>query len=218
METNVSQYYMATGQLEKLSNLAHPAFANRRRPTISTNDNNADTATPLPASDNTTSESSKPRRFSLSHRRRSSAANTNTATHSRKSSTSMSSIPTPQTLVTYPGNRFEVQQYARDIISHMLVLNPYDRAELIGVAARVPKEFASKTTRPLMELAWLDYKDHVGPYAGLRLGAEPWNAENGDTSSVYSGISSLSQSFTGLLSGRRVSKSGDDSRGRYAGW
>lgn len=214
--TDVKQYYMATGQLEKLSSLAHPAFANRRRPTITNHDENADNAIPLPVNDNTTLEASKPRRLSLAYRRRSSAANTTAPSHSRKSS--MSAIPTPQTMVSYPGNRFDVQTYARDIISNMIVMNPNERAELIGIAAKVPKEFASKATRPLMELAWLDYKNHVGPYAGMGLGAEEWNADNGDASSMYSGISSLSQSFTGLLSGRRTSKSGGDNKGRYAGW
>ena len=94
----------------------------------------------------------------------------------------------------------------------MLILDPVNRAELIEVAARVPKEFVFKGTRPLMELAWLDYKSHVGPYAGMGLGAGEWTGKDGagadDGSSMYSGVSAMSQGLTGLLSGKRRQSGG----------
>lgn len=103
-------------------------------------------------------------------------------------------------VVNYP-DRFAVPAYARDIISKMLQVEPSKRAELIEVAAKVPKEFVGKETRPLMELAWLDYKSHVGPLAGLSQGAS-------DDSSLFSfgGTSVFSRrSFSQLLPGRRKS-------------
>lgn len=208
---------MATGQLEKLSNLDHPANPNRRQSIMNVG-NEINNPTPFTSdpinTDPPTVDLPKPRRLSLmGHRRRSSAANTNSPTHSRK--TSLSQIPTPQTMIIYPGSRFDIANYVRDIVSKMLILDPVERAELIAVAVKVPKEFVFKGTRPLVELAWLDYKDHVGPYAGMGLGAEHFKDD--DASSVYSGISSLSQSFTGLLSGRSA-KNANDSRGRYSGW
>lgn len=154
-------------------------------------------------------EPSSTRRHSLREafggfRRRSSAATPSSTSyagpsssaqqHTRKSSITPS-IPTPHTLISYPGNRLDYPSYARDIISKMLILNPYDRAELIEVAAKVPKEFVAKSTRPLMELAWQDYKTHVGPYAGMGLGADMPDgdfrdgAESEYADSVYSGFS-----------------------------
>lgn len=210
---------MATGLLEKLSSLDHPANPNRRRSTITTNDTEDGARTPPVTTTEVPADSPKPRRFSLTaHRRRSSAANTTYPIHSRKQSLS-SQIPTRETLITYPGSRFDVPTYIRDIVSKMIVLNPLERAELIEVAVKVPKEFVFKGTRPLVEAAWLDYKSHVGPYAGLGLGAEEWGGGAGDGSSMYSGISSLSQSFTGLLSGKSTKKIGDrDFGARYSGW
>ena len=114
-----------------------------------------------------------------------------------------SSISTPPNVVTYPGSRFEQNLWIRDIISKMLIINPMRRAELIEVAAKVPKEYDLKGTRPLMELAWLDYKDHVGPYAGLNEQFEP----SSSASSIYSGISNVSNPFASLLGGRRRSAS-----------
>lgn len=204
---------MVTGQLEKLSNLDHPAFSNRRRSTITHNNGGGPGAPPPYNETPDPIEPESPRRFSLGHFRRSSAANT--PTHSRKSSVA-SQIPTPQTLIHYPGSRFEIPNYARDIISKTLVMNPMERAELIEVAAKVPKEFVAKTTRPLMEIAWLDYKNHVGPYAGMGLGAEEWGGD-GDASSVYSGRSALSQSFTGFLSGYSARKEAN-SKVTSSGW
>lgn len=104
-------------------------------------------------------------------------------------------------IINYPGVRFEVPNWARDIISKMLITNPLRRAELIEVAGKVPKEIATKSTRPLMELAWLDYKSHVGPLAGLESSTEVASS----ASSVFSGISNFSNPFQGLLSGRRRS-------------
>lgn len=198
---------MVTGQLERLSNLDHPAFVGHgpsANPVTASSEvtgkENASTSTYSIAEPGAPSEEPQNRRLSLKSFRRRSSAATPASPHSRKHSLS-TSIPTPHTLITYPGNRLEIPTYARDIISKMLILNPLERAELIEVAAKVPKEFVAKTTRPLMELAWLDYKSHVGPYAGLGLGAEEWGGGAGadDASSVYSGVSALSQSLTGLL-------------------
>ncbi|KAJ9649957.1 hypothetical protein H2198_010715 [Neophaeococcomyces mojaviensis] len=111
------------------------------------------------------------------------------------------SLTSPPNMVTYPGTRLEVPSYARDIISKLLITNPLKRAELIEVAAKVPKEIATKATRPLMELAWLDYKTHVGPLAGL--GDVPELSSS--ASSVFSGISNISNPFASLLGGRRRS-------------
>lgn len=113
------------------------------------------------------------------------------------------SVSQAQNIITYPGTRFEVPAYVRDIVSKMLIVNPLRRAELIEVAAKVPKEIVSKQTRPLMELAWLDYKSHVGPYAGMPLTAEL----DSSASSMYSGISNMSDQFMSLLGGRRRSSS-----------
>lgn len=203
---------MMTGQLEKLSNLDHPAFGDRRPSMINRASAAFNNDSPS-SSDNPFSDPpSKPHRLSLSYRRRSSA--TGSSSHSRNNS--YHTIPTPHTLINYPGNRLDLPSYARDIISKMLILDPLGRAELIEVAAKVPKEFVFNGTRPLMELAWLDYKSHVGPYAGMGLGADEWKGLADDSSSIYSGISSFSQGFTGLLSGRKKSQGGGNpSKGYY---
>lgn len=145
-------YFICTGQTDKLSTLAHPAFED--------------------------ADMVKPKR--------------------KMSTASQQALKVP--VVNYP-DRFAVPAYARDIISKMLQVEPEKRAELIEVAAKVPKEFVGKETRPLMELAWLDYKSHVGPNAGLSQGAS-------DDSSLFSfgGTSVFSrQSFSQLLPGRRRS-------------
>jgi len=153
----VAIYFICTGQTDKLSTLAHPAFEDEA-----------------------------------------------TVKSKRKLSTaSQQALKVP--VVNYPG-RFAVPAYARDIISKMLQVEPEKRAELIEVAAKVPKEFVGKETRPLMELAWLDYKSHVGPNAGLSQGAS-------DDSSLFSfgGASVFSrQSFSQLLPGRRRSSTTRD--------
>ncbi|KEF61150.1 CAMK/CAMKL protein kinase [Exophiala aquamarina CBS 119918] len=145
-------YFICTGQTDKLSTLAHPAFEDEAVV--------------------------KPKR--------------------KMSTASQQALKVP--VVNYP-DRFAVPAYARDIISKMLQVQPEKRAELIEVAAKVPKEFVGKETRPLMELAWLDYKSHVGPNAGLSQGAS-------DDSSLFSfgGTSVFSRhSFSQLLPGRRKS-------------
>lgn len=206
------QYYLATGQLEKLSNLDHPVFMSRRA-SHSRGGSIANTSSTIPESTPTepngstgaplSSEDSQPqsRRFSLlGHRRRSSAAGPSSPHNRKPVLSNYGSLPGPHTLISYPGNRLEVPSYARDIISKMLILNPYERAELIEVAAKVPKEVVAKSTRPLMELAWQDYKDHVGPYAGMGLGADEFK-DNASiyAGSTYSGISNFSYGFGGLL-------------------
>lgn len=157
---------MTTGQLDRLSNLEHPAS----KPPV---------------------DSRRPSEAEPRARRRSSLGG-------RKLSVSQA-----QNVITYPGTRFEVPSHVRDIISKLLIINPLRRAELIEVAAKVPKEFVEKKTRPLMELAWLDYKSHVGPYAGMPLTAEL----DSSASSMYSGISNMSDQFMSLLGGRRRSSS-----------
>ena len=105
-------------------------------------------------------------------------------------------------LISYPQNRLAVPGWVRDIVSKMLAPDPLRRAELIEVAAKVPKELLRRDARPLMELAWLDYKNHVGPLAGL-------NDGNGDTASAFSfgGMSAWSRESLGaLLPGRRKVK------------
>lgn len=89
----------------------------------------------------------------------------------------------------------------------MLIINPHKRAELIEVAAKVPKEVRAKGTRPVMELAWLDYKTHVGPLAGLdQLDLDDRGSVS---SSLFSGVSNMSNPFASLLGGggRRSSAS-----------
>ena len=150
-------YFMCTGQIDRLSSLAHPAF-----------DDGPDTPAP---------------------RRKMSAA-------------SQQALKVP--VVTYP-DRFAVPSYMRDIISKMLQVEPTRRAELLEVASKVPKEIAvGKQTRPLIQLAWHDYKSHVGPYAGL-------DREISDNSSLFSfgGTSVFSrESLSLLLPGRRRSSIG----------
>ena len=106
-------------------------------------------------------------------------------------------------LIPYPRGRLAVPAWTRDIISKMLQVEPRRRAELIEVAAKVPKEFYGKETRPLMELAWLDYKSHVSPLAGLNE-----DSEDSDRHSMFSfsGMSAFSRDSLGaLLPGRRRS-------------
>lgn len=109
-------------------------------------------------------------------------------------------------LIPYNMGRFSVPSWIRDIVSKMLQVVPQRRAELIEVAAKVPKEFSGKDARPLMELAWLDYKSHVGPMAGLTDGGG-----DGERRSIFSlsGMSGWSgDTLTGLFSGRRRSMMG----------
>lgn len=142
-------------------------------------------------------------------------------THSRRSSLGFkrhsissrkSSISTPPNVVTYPGSRFEVTNWVRDIISKMLIINPLKRPELIEVAAKVPKEFHLKDTRPLMEVAWNDYKEHAGPHAGLDAQLEL----DSSASSIYSAVSNFSNPFGSLLGGRRRSSLAKETS--YAGY
>lgn len=170
---------MATGQTEKLSTLEHPAHSH-----------SAHLPPPTPNGD----QSPQRRRSSLSQafRRHSNAG--------RKASISATHI----NVVTYPGSRFELSLWIRDIISKMLTVNPLKRAELIEVAAKVPKEYKGKFARPLMEVAWNDYKLHAGPYAGLDERFELASS----ASSMYSGISNHSNPFGSLLGGRRNSGRG----------
>lgn len=198
---------MATGQTERLASLDHPSLARPSTPQI-------ETIPELPAEDTPASPPTPSRRrSSLSaalHRRSPSAANI-TPTHSRKTS-----ITQPPHLITYPGTRFETPSWARDIISKMLVVNPYKRAELIEVASKVPREVNSKQARPLIELCWLDYKEHVGPYAGLNY---DFDDSASISSSMFSGISRLSNPFGNLLGGRRRSEVNAERTGRsYAGF
>lgn len=99
----------------------------------------------------------------------------------------------------------------------MLVVNPLKRAELIEVASKVPREVNSKQARPLLELCWLDYKEHVGPYAGL---GTDFDDSASISSSLYSSFSRLSNPFGSLLgSGRKRSEVNADKGGRpYAGF
>lgn len=175
---------MTTGQTERLSNLEHPLFTKTG-------------GAPSPAPIDVEEQPQQRRRSSLGFRRQSLSA--------RKVS-----ISQPPNVVTYPGSRFEVTNWVRDIVSKMLITNPLRRAELIEVAAKVPKEIATKVTRPLMEVAWNDYKMHVGPYAGMDVTFEL----DSSASSIYSGVSNFSNPFASLLSGRRNSAKGAS----YAGY
>jgi len=166
----VAIYYMVTGQLEKLSNLEHPA-------------NELSQANTGPSS------------------RRGSAVDGQQSRRRSSLGGRKLSLSSPGNMITYPGTRLEVPSYARDIISKLLIVNPLTRAELIEVAAKVPKEVATKATRPLMEVAWLDYKTHVGPLAGMGEVAEL----DSSASSIFSGISNISNPFASLLGGRRRS-------------
>ena len=162
------QYYMTTGQTEKLSTLDHPAFEGH--------------AEALSQHESSLRRGSQP--VSLSRRKLSSA--------------SQSAFNAP--LISYPQNRLAVPSWTRDIISKMLAPDPLRRAELIEVASKVPKEMLMRDARPLMELAWLDYKNHVGPLAGLGDGNG-----SGDAASAFS-FSRMSawsrESLGGLLPGR----------------
>lgn len=168
------QYFMTTGQTEKLSTLGHPSF-----------EGHVDT--------------------SVSSSRR------------KLSSASQQAFHAP--LIAYPQKRLAVPGWIRDIISKMLVMDPLRRAELIEVTSKVPKEIAGNFARPLMELAWLDYKEHVGPHAGLTLGRD-----DAASSFSFSGFSSWSKdSFGALLPGRRRStvtgvQGGEQSNRRKSFW
>lgn len=211
------QYYMATGQTERLSNLDHPTFVTtsaaqiQSTPTNTVLETQADERN-VPGTPPTPSRRRSSLATALAHRRRSSANNV----HSRKAS-----LTQPPTIITYPGTRFETASWVRDIISKMLIVNPLRRAELIEVASKVPREVVAKTARRLLELCWLDYKgmflatqiticnrliwctiEHVGPYAGLNFDIDD---SASISSSLFSGVSRMSNPFAGLLSGRRKS-------------
>ncbi|KAK5071738.1 hypothetical protein LTR64_004485 [Lithohypha guttulata] len=194
----VAIYYMATGQTERLSNLDRPTFATtsaaqiQSTPTNTVLETQADERN-VPGTPPTPSRRRSSLATALAHRRRSSANNV----HSRKAS-----LTQPPTIITYPGTRFETASWVRDIISKMLIVNPLRRAELIEVASKVPREVVAKTARPLLELCWLDYKEHVGPYAGLNFDIDD---SASISSSLFSGVSRMSNPFAGLLSGRRKS-------------
>ena len=102
-------------------------------------------------------------------------------------------------IINYP-NRFKVPSWAIDIISKMLIFNPLKRPELIEVAAKVPKLPGDDKSRPLMELAYLDYKYNVGPVGPpLEQLLKTGNASS--ASSIFAGASSLFSvnTNTGLL-------------------
>lgn len=121
-------------------------------------------------------------------------------------------------LILYP-SRFAVPNYARVVIPKMLTEQPMRRAELIEVASRIPKDYVEKhSTRPLMELAWLDYKNHVGPYANLHIPDPDLKFSDDAASSIYSAVSALSnpfQSLLGKVGGGRRKSSVDASRYGY---
>jgi hypothetical protein len=75
---------------------------------------------------------------------------------------SVSSVAVAANILKYP-NRLKVPGYAKRIMAKMLEIHPRKRAELIDIAARVPKQQAGEKPRPLMEVAWVDYKTHVSP-------------------------------------------------------
>jgi len=72
---------------------------------------------------------------------------------------SVSSVAAAANILTYP-NRLRVPGYAKRILAKMLEIHPRKRAELI---AKVPKQQAGEKPRPLMEVAWVNYKTHVSP-------------------------------------------------------
>jgi hypothetical protein len=111
-------------------------------------------------------------------------------------------------IINYP-SRLRVPSWAINIISRMLLFDPNKRPELIEVAAKVPKMPGDPRQRPLMEIAYLDYKYNVGP-VGPPVEELLNGEEEGDDgrSSIFGGggagsIFSVS-SRTGLL-GRRLS-------------
>ena len=176
-DTNIRQYLITVGTTKHLSILNHPSFDS-----------------PAPASESGT----RPLGRNLS------TTDTAPSPSRRKLSTaSQQALKVP--LIPYPisGGRLSVPAWTRDIISKMLQVSPLRRAELIEVAAKVPKEFRLKDARPLMELAWLDYKHHVGPFAGVNEGSG--DSERNSMFS-FSGMSAFSRESLGaLLPGRRRS-------------
>ena len=107
-------------------------------------------------------------------------------------------------IINYP-HRSKVPRWAIDIISKMLIFDPDKRHELIEAAAKVPKLPGVGGSRPLMELAYLDYKYNVGP-VGPPLEELLDAGSSSSASSIFGGASSLFSvnTRTGLL-GRRES-------------
>ena len=123
------------------------------------------------------------------------------ASRRKLSTASQQALKVPLIAYPVPGGRLSVPSWTRDIISKMLQVTPLRRPELIEVAAKVPKEYAGKETRPLMEVAWQDYKNHVGPLAGLNDGEQ--DSERNSLFS-FSGMSAFSRESLGaLIPGRR---------------
>ena len=91
----------------------------------------------------------------------------------------------------------------------MLLFDPNKRPELIEVAAKLPKMVGSPRQRPLMEMAYLDYKYNVGPVGPPveeLLRRREREGEGEESSSIFGGGSLFStSSVTGLL-GRRLSR------------
>lgn len=107
-------------------------------------------------------------------------------------------------IINYP-TRSKVPSWALTIIPRMLIFDPARRPELIEVASRVPKLVVLHASRPLMELAYLDYKYNVGP-VGPPI-EQLLKENNASSASSIFGASSMfsSNSLTGLL-GRRKSE------------
>lgn len=114
--------------------------------------------------------------------------------------------------------RFDMPNYARSIIPRMLALEPQRRAELIEIASRVPKDYSAKDPRPLMEMAWLDYKTHVGPLAGLDLGDGSGTRNQSSASSIYSMASAVSNPFKSLLGKGYSKRHSTSSELNRSGW
>ena len=113
-------------------------------------------------------------------------------------------------IINYP-SRLRVPSWAIDIISRMLLFDPAKRPELIEVAAKLPKMAGSPRQRPLMEMAYLDYKYNVGPVGPpveeLLSGRER-EGKGEESSSIFGGGGGSlfsTSSVTGLL-GRRLSR------------
>lgn len=217
----VAIYFMSTGQTEYLSNIDHPLHTDSRRNSVSNTSSSAyPTAAPSPHR-RKSSLSTALRRISHSN-----AASQPTPPNAADLANQSSRRPSLPNLVTYPGtSRFTTVNWARDIISKLVVPDPLRRAELIEVAAKIPKfayQQGIKETRPLMELAWVDYKAHVGPEAGLSpgtaaggfaggagaaqfggwAGSGPMGGGGGEAASLFGGASAYSQGFRGWLDRR----------------
>lgn len=222
----VAIYFMTTGQTDYLSNIDHPLHTDARRSSIT----NIPSTIPSTASTLTPSPPQHRRKSSLSTALRR-ISHSNSAAQPLQPSPLVDSQNSRRTslpnLVSYPGtSRFTTVNWARDILSKLLVPDPLRRAELIEVAAKIPKfafQQGIKETRPLMELAWLDYKAHVGPEAGLAVGSSsngagagafgaaqfggwagsaPIGGGGGEGSSLFGGASAYSQGFRGWLDRR----------------